>query len=106
MRAISAGELLNAWEKCLDTPDVLRGATLLSATAPESAGDAAEWPISHRDAGLFQMRRQLFGNLIEGLAHCPQCAETAEVEFMLDRVVKSPPPHAGRNKSKTFRIDG
>jgi hypothetical protein len=105
MRAISAAELLTAWEKCLGAPEVLRGATLLAAAARRTAGDTAEWPIARRDAELLRMRAQLFGNLVEGVAPCPKCGETAEVQFSLDRIVDSS-PHAGPSRSKVFRIDG
>jgi len=55
MRVLSAKNLLDAWERCLDEPAPMRGATLLAAACDETtSGETAKWSVARRDAALFE----------------------------------------------------
>lgn len=78
MRALSAADLMHAWERAVGQPPVERALTLLSAGCPEPAESLAALPIGQRDARLSQVYEQLFGPTLEAFAECPRCAERLE----------------------------
>jgi hypothetical protein len=79
MRALSAADLLTAWERALPQPPPLRPLTLLAAEAP--AEDVGRLSVGTRNARLFRLRERLFGPGLHSLASCPACAERLEFRF-------------------------
>jgi len=82
MSALSASELLAAWERGLGQRQADRALTLLAATHSRSPRDAlAKLSIGRRDAGLFSLREEIFGPHLTGVADCPHCRERLELNF-------------------------
>ncbi|HUI06070.1 MAG TPA: phage baseplate protein [Verrucomicrobiae bacterium] len=82
MRALSATELLGAWERGLGQPRLQQALTLLAAAYPEVPPEAlANLSIGQRDARLMELRELTFGANFTGLANCPACNETVELAF-------------------------
>jgi hypothetical protein len=82
MRALSASELLDAWERGLGQRLNERALTLLAATDPQNPLDAlAKLSIGRRDAGLLSLREKIFGSRLISLADCPRCRERLELSF-------------------------
>lgn len=88
MRVLSAKNLLDAWERCLDEPAPMRGATLLAVACDVEVRETARWTIAHRDSALFDLRQQLFGDKVEAVVSCVRCGEQAELDFTLAEVRK------------------
>jgi hypothetical protein len=104
IRRLSAKNLLDTWEMCLDEPAPLRGARLLASACDDTSGDTAKWPIACRDAGLFDLREQLFGPVVDAVVLCSKCGERAEVQFAIDQIRE---PSAGTLKhSGVIQVDG
>lgn len=82
MRALSATELLDIWERAVSQPPVQRALTLLAAACPESPPDAlADLSIGRRDARLLALRALIFGPRFTAFARCPACDEPIELTF-------------------------
>ncbi len=82
MRALSAAELLDVWERGLGQPLAQRTLTLLAAVCPEADySGLAALPIGKRDARLLQLREWLFGPQLTTVAVCPVCGEQLESPF-------------------------
>jgi len=82
MRALTATELLGAWEQGLSQSAVHRALTLLTLT---NADAGPEWPaqlsIGQRDAHLLALRERAFGPRMTGLAMCPACGVQVQLDF-------------------------
>lgn len=82
MRALSASELVDIWERGWNQPPVQRALALLAAAFPETSGDIlAELSISQRDLYLLTLREQTFGSQLTGLTTCPECDARLELSF-------------------------
>ena len=102
MRALSASELLDAWERGLSEPPARRSLALLSAAcspalpdgqasgraedpAPGQIEDPAHDPamlsIGQRDAWLLSLREAAFGPQLVAVAGCSECGERLEWTF-------------------------
>src|SRR5690349_8998117 len=82
MNALSASELLAAWEGGLNQRVMHRALTLLAVSRPHSSRDTlAQLSIGQRDAGLLSLREQIFGPHLSAVTECPQCRE--QLEFNL-----------------------
>lgn len=81
MRALSAHELLDAWEKGLGRPPHERPLPLLAAFRGEDAGELARLSVGRRDAALLELRESVFGPRLTSLAACPACGERIEMEL-------------------------
>jgi hypothetical protein len=90
VRAASAAELLTAWELGLHQAPLARALTLLACACPESS-DEELWSltIGQRDAGLLEMRRQLFGPELTLVSCCPACNEPLESSIRLQDVCRT-----------------
>ena len=78
--ALSAVDLLNAWEVGLDQSPPARALLLLAAAEPATPPDV--WPalsIGRRDMALLDLYATLFGPQIDAVADCPACG--GRVEF-------------------------
>jgi hypothetical protein len=78
MRALSASEVLAAWEAGTRQHPVDRALTVLSACSGESRDRLARASIGRRDAWLLQAYEHLFGATLEAFAECPRCSERLE----------------------------
>ena len=59
-----------------------RALLLLCAACPETPPEVlAELPVGRRDALLLTLREWAFGPQLKGLASCPSCANTLDLEF-------------------------
>jgi len=82
MEALSANDVLVAWEMGLHAGPVQRGLQLLCLRFPErSAGQLAQLPIGQRDAELINLRLALFGTQMQGKLGCPNCGELLELNL-------------------------
>jgi len=80
MRALSASQLLDVWERGQTALPFERALYLLSAAAPESSPEAlALLGIGRRDAQLLQLRQWAFGHELTMMMDCPACAQTLEL---------------------------
>jgi hypothetical protein len=83
MRGLSAKELVDVWERGLDSAPVERGLLLLSYCLPETTWDRlAAVSLGRRDAILLELRSATLGPRLNAFAVCPGCA--AQLEFELD----------------------
>jgi uncharacterized protein YbaR (Trm112 family) len=83
VRPLSAGELLDCWERGWQASPPQRALLLLAAAAPETGVEAlARLPIGRRDALLLTLREGIFGPRLLSIVNCPACGE--RLEFSLD----------------------
>lgn len=85
MTELSASDLLKIWERAASQPPARRS-FLLAAGACGDPRAAAEMSIGQRDWALMLLRRQLFGDRIEGLTECPACQGRVEVCFEVSQI--------------------
>jgi len=87
MRALSAAELLNVWERGLAQSPPVRALTLLSAACPEDGPESlARLTIGDRDARLMTLRKWTFGSQLICIASCARCGERLELNFNADEL--------------------
>lgn len=87
--ALSAGQLLDAWEAGCASPLWARPVALLGAV-DVGGEDLAALPIGERDRRLGALRRSVFGTTMEATVACPACGEQAELSFSLDELLPAP----------------
>lgn len=112
MRAVTAAELLDIWERNLARPLPVRALALLGAAFPEtSVEDLAELPIGRRDARLLRLRERLFGPEFTVVTQCPACGEQIESTFRVEdvrladeRIPEAPHSAEIDGYSATFRL--
>jgi len=93
MHALTATELLGAWERCLSQSAARRPVTLLSLSDGDTTGErVAQLSIGQRDAALLSLRERAFGPRMNGLATCPTCGLEVQLDFTVSdvRVADSP----------------
>jgi hypothetical protein len=78
MRALSASEMIAIWERGAAQHPVDRALTLLEACCGEPRERLAQASIGQRDALLLLVHQQLFGDVLQAFAECPQCRERLE----------------------------
>ncbi len=82
MRALTASELLDVWERGLVEPPFRRALMLVAAASPETPNGAlARLSIGKRDARLLKLREWTFGPCVNGVEACPACREQLEFTF-------------------------
>ncbi|MFI7407068.1 hypothetical protein ACIBU0_00075 [Streptomyces sp. NPDC049627] len=81
MSAVSAAELLDAWEAGWDRDPLRRGLTLLATARRTTPAAVAEVPVARRDRALLDFRAALFGTVIDAVSRCPRCETEVEVVF-------------------------
>jgi hypothetical protein len=92
MRAPTACELLDLWERGRAGGPVERGLALLAAACPDASPDAlADFTVGARDAALVALREATFGPHMTGLIHCPHCGERIEAAFATYDLRAEPP---------------
>ena len=79
MRLPAAHDLLDAWERGLSQPPLVRAMLLLASACPEDGiGELADLPLGERDRRLLDLREGLFGVRLTAMAACPACGEQHE----------------------------
>ncbi len=82
MSPLSPSAIIDLWEQGIPLHPVDRGLCVLSALYPsECWQDLANLTVGERDATLLALRRDMFGDRLQGRGGCPSC--NAEVEFEL-----------------------
>lgn len=81
MRALSALEMLEVWERGLSLSPVQRALTLLAAASSETPDAVAQLSIGERDARLLILREWMFGSQLVSVAICPGCGERLELSL-------------------------
>jgi hypothetical protein len=81
MRALSAPEILDVWERGLSLTPVERVLTLLAAACREPVDAVAQLSVGQRDARLMQLRDWTFGSQLVSVLTCPVCSERLELTF-------------------------
>lgn len=91
MRLLSTAELLDVWEQGLHQMPAKRGLTLLAASCLElSPEKLAGLSIGQRDALLLILHKQTFGSRLVGIASCPHCEGSLEMDFSVDDILVNP----------------
>lgn len=113
MHTPTPAQLLQVWERGGDPSAAARALLLLGCSCDDEDAieDLAALPLGRRDARLLDLRQRLFGNAIEAVATCPQCAATIEATFRCDDlqlpdagVVASTLEHAAHDVRVQFRV--
>jgi len=82
MRAVSAVELLDVWERAELHPPFRRAQALLEVACPDLSAEAvADLPIGDRDRRLLAMREVVFGPRLTAVSACPACDAPLDVVF-------------------------
>lgn len=104
MRALSADELLDVWERGTHV-SWERRAALLVATSPDAAPAASDLSIGERDARLLRLRELTFGSEMKCLVACPACGDSVEMRFAVDDV-RVDTPSSRSPQTLTLSQDG
>ncbi len=87
MYCLSTSDLLRIWEQAASQPPARRSFLLLAGATGDLRWTAA-LSIGQRDRGLMLLRRELFGDRVEGLTQCPQCQSRVEMRFAVSQIVQ------------------
>lgn len=78
MRPLSAGQLLEAWERGLAETRWRRTLPLLAVSSNSSMEGVARLSIGERDRRLLKLREWAFGSQLSSVADCASCGERLE----------------------------
>ena len=82
MRALTASQLLELWEKGHASLPMERAVSLLAAASPDTPRELVEMlSIGRRDALLLQLREQVFGSELVMTTACPCCGQVLEMDM-------------------------
>lgn len=102
--APTAATLLRAWEDGAAVTPLERAPSLLHSLGGAPEGIAiSELSVGQCDARLFELRRALFGDVVEVVATCPVCHTELELDVPLSQL--QPPVHEGRLAPVTVQTD-
>jgi hypothetical protein len=92
MRALSAAELFDVWERGQGQSPGQRALVLLAAACGETPLEhLAQLSIGRRDADLLALREQTFGPQLASTTACPHCGVQLEFRIDTDDICKTPP---------------
>ena len=104
MRAPSAADLLDAWERARTEPPALRAAFLLSAASDREPPDSiASVSIGEIDRRLLTLREWTFGPTLAGISDCASCGD--RVEWTVQVAEVRAPVAAGTPAELSIDID-
>jgi hypothetical protein len=86
MRALTAPEMLEVWERGLAESPLHRSLLLLSAATGEPMEVVARLSAGRRDAHLLNLREWAFGPRLAAVASCQRCGDRLEMEFRVSDV--------------------
>jgi hypothetical protein len=104
MRLTSARQLLESWEALQGQPMPVRAAALAALLTGRSLPDVLRWNIGRRDRALFDFRAQMFGERVEAVTPCPNCAEQLEMQLSLAQIAPSKTA-ARTSRFKTLHVE-
>ena len=105
MQRTSARQLLESWEALQGQPMPMRAAGLAALLTGRSLPDVLRWSIPRRDRALFDFRGQMFGERVDAVIPCPNCAEHLEMQISLAQIAPSK-TRARKSRFRTLRVDG
>lgn len=82
MRALSASQLIDLWERGHGQPSIRKALLPLEAALGESPSALAALPVGQRDVRLLRLRALTFGPVLDSEVLCPACGE--RLEFSVD----------------------
>jgi hypothetical protein len=97
MRALEPGELLSLWERFDGQSPTTLARALLEAGAGKRPEALSALSIGSRDAQLFALRAQTFGDAAEAQTRCPACGERLEFTLAMSELAASCRPPAGHD---------
>jgi len=102
---LSPAVLLEIWERGAAWHPIDQALLILRHGAPETrSDDPSEWPIGRRDRRLLEIRRDIFGDCIDGYAECSVCRSGLEFELSCGSLLEQ---QDGTNPSEqTIEHDG
>lgn len=93
MKTLDGLETLEIWERGVGLSPAAATLALITAAYPEiSPEQAPRLTIGERDILLLNIRQQMFGQQIEGVANCPHCQERLEFSVSVSDLQISPEP--------------
>ena len=82
--SLTSASLLTAWEAGAVEPAVDRAPSLLQSLGRLPPGTAVErLTVGQCDVALLALRRELFGDHLEAVATCPECAAELELDLSI-----------------------
>jgi len=103
MRALTANEILNAWEQAQSLSPAERALSLLALAETGTSRDKlAQLSIGRRDGVLLKLREKIFGSRMTGRSNCPACGQPMEMSFLVADVQAGPSPGSAESFTATF----
>jgi hypothetical protein len=97
---LSAADMLEIWEHGAARHPIDRSLLVLQYVSPDSTDEElSRWTIGKRDRRLLEIRRNTFGNRIQGYAECPACQGDLEFELSCERILAQSRPRNSDRKS-------
>lgn len=85
---LATSVLLSLWERGADWHPLDQALLLLQTADPhESFESLSAWTIGQRDRRLLELRRDIFGDSIDGYAECPSCRNGLEFKLSCDELL-------------------
>jgi hypothetical protein len=81
MGALSEADLLAVWETAHALAPVARPLAILAVASGEPLAALAALPLGERDRRLLDVRGELCGTRVSGIASCERCARELEIAF-------------------------
>lgn len=107
MRALSAQEVITAWEHGERQHLVDRALTMLSLSCPElSHAELHNLTVGQRNIRLLDVRRRTLGAMAQCFAHCPECQMALEFTVDTATLIRDEPQElTGRVSIAGYQID-
>lgn len=107
MQSIPDSDLLFIWEQGLEQGLIRFGLLLLKAAFPDcTIKDLERLPIGRRDGLLLQIHEQIMGPNLAGLADCPNCGETMELNLSISDIQIESEPEISASNSLSINESG
>src|SRR6266851_564388 len=88
----AASLLINCWESASRSPARWRTPALIVPAAEGTDVESmASLPVGRLNSRLLELRRDLFGDGMEGLASCPACGQLVDLSFEVGEITAEPP---------------
>jgi uncharacterized protein (UPF0212 family) len=87
--SLSNSHLLDLWEQSAHQSPARRALCLLAGLSGPSNSVVA-LPVGERDRRLLLIRKELFGDRIEGVSECPRCSARVELDFLASNILEEP----------------
>jgi hypothetical protein len=102
MRALSAPDVLRAWEQGARRHALDRALLLLSAALPEEPfEELAALPLGSRDLRLLELRAATFGPDLPFFASCPRCGQAVDFTLSAAQLAVGEPAAQGSHELRS-----